>query len=320
MRIGFVGLGNVGAKLAGSLLRNGYDLVVHDLDRAATRPLLDRGAGWADSPAELAAACEMVVTCLPSPAASAAVMEGANGVLSAIRPDAIWTEMSTTEAAEVRRLGALVAARGAEALDCPVSGGVHRAATGNISIFVGGERATFERAFPALCAMGRRILHTGPLGSASTLKVMTNYLATANLVALCEALTVMRAAGMDLGTAYEAIAISSGTSFTHETESQLILSGSRKIDFTMELVLKDIGLFQAIAERAGVALEVSPLLIEIFRDGARRYGGRAQSDDIVRRLEEATGLSITAPGFPAELVDLDPEAPGEEVLPRGREA
>ena len=187
---------------------------------------------------------------------------------------------------------------------------MHRAATGNISVFAGGERATFERALPVLGAMGRRILHTGPLGSASVLKVMTNYLATANLVTLCEALAVMKAAGMDLATTYEAIRISSGNSFVHETESQLILNGSRKIDFTMDLVLKDIGLFQALADQAGVALEVNPLLIEIFRDGADRYGPRAQSDQIVRRLEEATGLSITAPGFPAALVDDEPEAPG----------
>lgn len=317
MRIGFVGLGNVGAKLAGSLLRNGHDLVVRDLERAAAAPLLAGGAAWADSPVELAATCEMVVTCLPSPAASAAVMESSDGVLAGLAPGAIWAEMSTTDAVEVRRLGAMVEARGGAPLDCPVSGGVHRAATGNISVLVGGERATFEQALPVLGAMGRRILHTGPLGSASTLKVMTNYLATANLVTLCEALTVMKAAGMDLATTYEAIRISSGTSFTHETESRLILSGSRQIDFTMELVLKDIGLFQAIAERAGVALDVSPLLIEIFRDGARRYGPGAQSDDIIRRLEEATGLSITAPGFPAALVDDEPEAPGYEVWAPG---
>jgi 3-hydroxyisobutyrate dehydrogenase len=318
VRIGFIGLGNLGAKLAGSLLRDGYDLVVRDLDPSAAAALLGRGAGWADSPAELASASDMVVTCLPSPAASAAVMEGADGVLAGLRPGAIWAEMSTTDAAEVGRLGALVEARGGGALDCPVSGGVHRAATGNISVFAGGERATFERALPVLGAMGRWILHTGPLGSASTLKVMTNYLATANLVTLCEALTVMKAAGMDLATTYEAIAISSGTSFTHETESQLILNGSRRIDFTMQLVLKDIVLFQAIADRLGVALEVNPLLIEIFRDGARRYGPEAQSDDIVRRLEEATGLSVTAPGFPAALVDDEPGAPGYEVRPRGR--
>jgi 3-hydroxyisobutyrate dehydrogenase len=164
--------------------------------------------------------------------------------------------------------------------------------------------------------LGRRILHTGPLGSASVLKVMTNYLATANLLSLCEALVTMERAGLDLGTTYEAIRISSGNSFVHETESQVILNGSRDIGFTMDLVLKDIGLFQTIADRAGVPLEISPLMIGIFRDGVARYGQRAQSDDIIRRLEEATGADIRAPGFPAEMVDDEPEEPGYEVIPR----
>ncbi len=315
MQIGFIGLGNVGAKLAGSLLRNGHALGVRDLDRSAGDALVSAGATWFDTPAEMAAACDMVITCLPSPAASAAVMEGADGLLEALGPGKLWAEMSTTDAAEVRRLGALVMERGAGALDCPVSGGCHRAATGNISIFAGGDRATFEAALPILTTLGRRVLHTGELGSASILKVMTNYLATANLLSLCEALVTMKAVGMDLATTYEAIRISSGTSFVHETESQVILNGSRQIDFTMDLVLKDIGLFHSLAEGAGVPLEISPLMIDIFRDGQARYGARAQSDDIIRRLEEATGLDIRAPGFPAEMVDDEPEEPGYEVVP-----
>ena len=260
----------------------------------------------------------MIITCLPSPAASAAVMEGAGGVLSGIGPGKIWLEMSTTDAGEIRRLAALVEATGADAVDCPVSGGVHRAATGNISILAGCKREVFERVLPMLKILGRRILHTGGIGTASTLKVMTNYLATANLLTLCEALTTMKAAGMDLATTYEAIRISSGNSFVHETESQVILSGSRDISFSMDLVLKDIGLFQQLAEQGAVPLEISPLMVEIFRDGQGRYGERANSDDIIRRLEEATGLSILAPGFPAEMVDNEPEEPGYEVVPPGR--
>jgi len=314
MRIGFIGLGNVGGKLAGSLIRNGWPVVVRDLDRAAASAFLDQGAAWAESPAELTRACDLVITCLPSPAASAAVLEDREGVLAALGPGKIWAEMSTTDAAEVQRLGALVAEQGAAAVDCPVSGGCHRAATGNISILAGCERATFERVLPVLTTLGRRVLHTGPLGSASVLKVVTNYLATANLVALCEALTTARAAGMDLATAYEAIRISSGNSFVHETESQVILNGSRDISFTMDLVAKDIGLFQEVASRAGVPLELNPRLIEIFADGIARYGPRAFSPDIVRRLEEASGLDIRAPGFPAEMVDNEPEAPGHEVV------
>ena len=173
---------------------------------------------------------------------------------------------------------------------------------------------------PVLSAMGRRILHTGPLGSASVLKVVTNYLATANLVSLGEALMVAAKAGMDLATAYEAIRMSSGNSFVHETESQVILNGSYDIGFTMALVQKDIGLFQDVADRSGVALEVSPLLTEIFRDGARRYGAQAWSSMIVKRLEDACGQALRAPGFPAALVDDEPEAPGREVRPRATAA
>lgn len=318
MKIGFIGLGNVGGKLAGSLLRNGHDLWVRDLDHATAAPFVERGASWGDSPKAMAETCDMVITCLPSPAASAAVMEAEDGVLAGLRPGMIWAEMSTTDEAEVKRLGGLVEARGGEPIDCPVSGGCHRAATGNIAIFAGCERSTFERALPVLTTMGRRILHTGPLGSASVLKVMTNYLATANLITLCEALVTSKAAGMDLNTTYEAIRISSGNSFVHETESQVILNGSRDINFTMDLVKKDIGLFQTIAERAGVPLEISPKLIEIFDDGIGRYGPREWSPNIIRRLEEAIGQQILAPGFPAEMVDDEPEEPGYEVVPKGR--
>ena len=318
MKVGFIGLGNVGGKLAGSLLRNGFALTVRDLDPAAMAPFVEAGATAGESPAQMARDCDLVITCLPSPAACAAVVEGAEGLLQGITPGTLWFEMSTTDADEVRRLGALVEARGGRPVDCPVSGGCHRAATGNISIFAGCDRATFEAALPVLTTLGRRILHTGPLGSASILKVATNYLATANLVTLCEALVTMKAAGMDLATTYEAFRISSGNSFVHETESQVILNGSRDISFTMDLVSKDIGLFQEIAEDHGVPLEVSPLLCDIFHDGERRFGPRELSPNIIRRLEEATGLDIRAPGFPAEMVDDEPEEPGYEVVPRGR--
>ncbi|MDX1541756.1 MAG: NAD(P)-dependent oxidoreductase, partial [Geminicoccaceae bacterium] len=221
MKVGFIGLGNLGAKLAGSLLRNGIELTVRDLDRSVAEPLLASGARWSDSPKAIAEASDVVITCLPSPAASASVMEAEDGLLAGWSAGKIWAEMSTTDEAEVMRLGAKVTAKGGEPLDCPVSGGCHRAATGNISIFAGGERAAFERALPALKAMGRRILHTGPLGSASVHKVITNYLATANLLAIAEALVTAKAAGLDLTTTYEAIRISSGNSFVHETESQV---------------------------------------------------------------------------------------------------
>lgn len=317
LKIGFIGLGNVGGKLAGSLLRNGADLTVRDLDEDVARQFLEQGARWADSPKQMAEACDVIITCLPSPAASASVLEAEDGVIAGLAPGKIWAEMSTTDEAEVLRLGEKVKAVGADPVDCPVSGGCHRAATGNISIFAGCERDVFDRMLPVLTTMGRRILHTGSLGSASVLKVVTNYLATANLVTLCEALATSKAAGMDLNTTFEAIRISSGNSFVHETESQVILNGSRDINFTMDLVSKDIGLFQSVADRADVPLEINPILIDIFKDGEERFGSREFSPNIIRRIEEPCGLDIRAPGFPAEMVDDEPEEPGYEVIPAG---
>ena len=319
MKVGFIGLGNVGGKLAGSLLRNGVDLTVRDLDLDIAQPFLDKGAKWADSPKEMAENCDLVITCLPSPAASAAVMEADDGILAGLGSGKIWAEMSTTDEAEVKRLGAKVQEIGSEPVDCPVSGGCHRAATGNISIFAGCERETFERMLPVLTTMGRRILHTGPLGSASILKVVTNFLATANLLTCCEALVVSQKAGMDLNVAFEALRISSGNSFVHETESQVILNGSRDINFTMDLVSKDIGLFQAVADRAGVPLEINPVMIDIFKDGEARYGSREFSPNIIKRLEEACGADVRAPGFPADILDDEPEEPGYEVVVEHRQ-
>ena len=310
MHVGFIGLGNVGAKLAGSLLRNNVSLSVFDLNADLVEMFTQRGALAGGSAADMMQSCDVVITCLPSPTISDQVMQD---MLPFVQMGKIWMEMSTTDEAEVKRLGAQVIAAGGLAVDCPVSGGCHRAATGNISIFAGCDRSTFETILPLLIKMGRRILHTGALGSASVLKVITNYLATANLVSCAEALTVAKGAGMDLSVAYEAIKISSGTSFVHETESQVILNGSRDISFTMDLVAKDIGLFQDVADRADVPLELNPLLISIFKDGIARYGARELSPNIIKRLEDKTGLSVRAEGFPAEMEDDEDEVPGYEI-------
>ncbi|GAA0773194.1 NAD(P)-dependent oxidoreductase [Roseibium denhamense] len=320
MHIGFIGLGNVGGKLAGSVLRNGHELTVLDLNEDLVDAFAAKGAKRGASPRSLAETCDVIITCLPSPAACAAVVEGPDGILEGIGPGRIWAEMSTTDAEETKRLAQLVIGKGGEAIECPVSGGCHRAATGNISIFAGCTRATFEKVLPLLTVLGRRVLHTGDIGSASILKVVTNYLATANLVSLAEALTTCKAAGMDLNTAYEAIRISSGNSFVHETESQVILNGSRDISFTMDLVAKDVGLFQSIADAHQVPLELSPLVLKIFEDGIHQFGPRELSPNIIKRLEVLTGLDVRAPGFPAEMYDDEPEETGYEVVPQRGQA
>ncbi|MDH3740224.1 MAG: NAD(P)-dependent oxidoreductase [Hyphomicrobiales bacterium] len=314
MKIGFIGLGNVGAKLASSLLRHGFELTVRDIDRAAAEKLLADGAKWADSGRDLADKSDVIITCLPSPAVSAEVMEQDSGVLDGLSAGKIWLEMSTTDEDEVKRVGALVADKGAIALDSPVSGGCHRATTGNIAIFAGGERAAFEKVLPLLSVMGRKIVHTGPLGTASVLKVITNYLAGVQLVSTGEAFMVAKKAGIDLAVAYEAIRVSSGNSFVHETEGQLILNGSYNINFTMDHEVKDLTLFDDLGKKHGVPLELSPVCVEIMRDGLKRYGPRVWSSMVVKRLEDDCGEDLRAVGFPEYLVDEEPEATGYEVV------
>ena len=313
MKVGFIGLGNVGGRLASTLHRNDVDLMVLDASETAVQPFRELGVPIAADPAAMARTSDLVITCLPSPAICAEVVEGENGLLEGISAGTIWAEMSTTDSTEVKRLGQLVQAAGGHAVDCPVSGGCHRAATGNISILAGCERPVFEKMLPILTTLGRRVLHTGDLGSASALKVVTNYLATANLLSVCEALVTCKASGLDLNVAYEAIRISSGNSFVHETEGQIILNGSRNIDFTMDLVLKDIGLFQDMADAAGVALELNPLMIDIFKDGAQRFGERANSPSIIERLEAQCGVRAVVDGFPESIVDDEAEVKGQEV-------
>ena len=313
MKVGFIGLGNVGGKLAGSLLRNKFDLTVRDLDENLTKPFVEQGAKIANTAKELAEKVDLIITCLPSPEICSEVMEGSDGILNGLSKNKIWLEMSTTDEAEVKRLGQKVIEKKAIPLDGPVSGGCHRAATGNIAIFVGGEREAFNKILPALTVMGRKILHTGELGSASVLKVITNYLASVHLVALGEAWTVAKKSNLDLTKAYKGIAVSSGNSFVHETESQVILNGSYNINFTMDLVLKDTGLFDELAKKLNAPLEISPKIVDIFKDGQKKYGSRAWSSMIVKRMEDINQINFRAEGFPEELVDIEPEKRGHEI-------
>tara|TARA_B100001778_G_scaffold194848_1_gene160615 strand:+ start:1688 stop:2629 length:942 start_codon:yes stop_codon:yes gene_type:complete len=313
MKVGFIGLGNVGGKLAGSLLRKKFDLTVRDLDQNLTKEFTNLGAKIASSPKELAEKVDLIITCLPSPKICAEVMEGKDGILNGLSENKIWLEMSTTDEAEVKRIGEKVIARKAIPMDGPVSGGCHRAATGNITIFVGGERKIFEKILPILTVMGRKVLHTGDLGSASILKVITNYLASVHLVALGEAWTVAKKSNLDLAKTYKGIMASSGNSFVHETESQVILNGSYNINFTMDLVLKDTGLFDDLAKKLKAPLEISPLVVDIFKDGQKKYGSKAWSSMIVKRMEDINKIDFRANGFPEELIDNESEEIGYEI-------
>jgi 3-hydroxyisobutyrate dehydrogenase len=300
-QLGFIGLGNLGYHLANSLLRAGFALTVHDLNKEAAAGLLAAGATWADSPQAVAEQVDSIFTCLPSSKAVSAVVSGDKGILAGLRPGGTWIDMSTNDRNETLRLGALAAAKGVNALESPVTGGVHKAAAANITVLVGGDEAVYQAHLPALQAMGNPVLYMGQLGNAAIIKVITNMLAFIHLVAAGEALMLAKRGGLDLAQSFEAIKASSGNSFVHETESQVILNGSYNINFTMDLACKDLGFAMQLGRDLGVPLDLAGLTEQTFIRARSQYGGSAWSSQVVKLLEDALGTDLRAPGFPAVL-------------------
>lgn len=307
MKIAFIGLGHLGCHLAASLLQAGFDLTVHDLAAEAADSLVKKGARFVATPKEAAAGVDVVITCLPSPAATEAVMTGDNGILASLRPGATWIEMSTNDPDAIKGLAALAEEKGVATLEAPVTGGVHRAASGKITVLVGGNEKVFLEYRQLLEAMGGEVIYMGALGKASVIKVVTNMLAFIHLVAAGEALMLAKAADLDLTRVFQAIKASSGNSFVHETESQVILNGSYNIGFTMDLVLKDLSIIQKLARDHTVPLDLASLTEQTFRQARGHYGGDAWSPMVVKLLEDALGQDLRAPGFPEVLTDnVDP--------------
>ena len=309
-KIGFIGLGNVGSKVANNILKKGYILYVYDLNEKSAKNLISKGAILCGSIDELISSVTVFITCLPSPNSVESIIIKS---LPLINKNHLWIEMSTTDEEYMKFLSNLVLQKNAEVIEAPITGGQHRAESGNISILVGGNRISFKRSLPILESIGYQILHCGEIGNASTLKVVTNYLASINLLAIGEALMVCKKYGIDLRTAYEGIKISSGNSFVHETESQVILSGSYDVGFTMDLVCKDVGLFEKLTKKFKIPAKISQLMNSIFQKGKKKLGDKSLSTSIVKLLEEECGENLRASGFPSILVDNDNKNKSMEI-------
>ena len=302
LRIGFIGLGSLGEGLCNNLVKAGYTVTANDLNKDLAKRLIAGGAGWSDDVAGACRDADVVITVLPSPAVSRKVVEGAGGVFENLKSGGTWIEMSTTDMDDLLRLNAVAATNGITVLECPVTGGVHLANSGEITVLVGGEESTFKRVEDILSTMGGEIIYMGKMGNASVVKVVTNMLAFIHLIAAGEAMMLPAKYGVDPDATYRAIRASSGNSFVHETESKLVLSGSYNVKFTMDLACKDLGLVNGIAEKIGVPLELGSMAQQIFRRARGLYGSQAQSPEVVRMIEQACGLELRAPGYPTELV------------------
>jgi 3-hydroxyisobutyrate dehydrogenase len=252
----------------------------------------------ANSAEELASQVDHVITCLPSPAVSERVLRN---ILPHMRKGASWVEMSTLGRDEVLKLATVAAEAGVRMMELPVTGGVHLAYQGKITMLAGGDKDLFDLHHKAMQAMGDRIFHMGPLGASCIIKVITNMLAFIHLKACGEALMLAKRGGLDLGQAWHAIQASSGNSFVHETEGALILNGSYDIAFNIDLALKDLGFALGFGKEFGVPLELASATNQTYIAAKAAYGGEAQSPMIAKLLEDLLGTDLRAPGFPARL-------------------
>jgi len=298
VKYGYIGLGNLGGHIAMSLVKKGFDVTVYDLDPKLAERHVAAGATRVDTIAELAKKVDAIFTCLPSPVVCEKVLDQ---IIAAAKPGTTWIENSTLGRDEILRLAAKAEAAGLQVLEAPVTGGVHLAARGEITVLIGGDQALSQRYADAMGAIGNRIFYMGPIGSAAVIKVITNMLAFIHLVADAEALMLAKRGGLDLAQSWRAITASSGTSFVHETEGQLILNGSYDIAFTMDLALKDLGFAMKFGEDFGVPLDLAKLTYETFQEGKQAFGGQAQSTQIAKLLEDKVGTDLRAEGFPSRL-------------------
>ena len=314
MKIGFVGIGNIGRHLATNLISAGFDVTVFDLDSSAVERLVKVGATGASSPSEVASVCETVFTCLPSVKAITQVVTGADGLVHGFRAGSVWIDMSTNDLHELQRLAGVLAEKGVATLEAPVTGGAHNAESATITILVGGDEQIYRNHTSAFAAMGGRVFYIGELGKASIIKVITNMLAFIHIAATAEAYMLAAKGGIDLRLAWEVIKASSGNSFIHETESTTILSGSYDIGFSLDLSCKDLGFATQLGREFDVPLEIATLVEQINMRARDEYGGSAGSPMVAQLLETACGTELRAPGFPENLEEYLATMPRAERL------
>lgn len=298
MKLAYIGLGNLGEHIAMNLVKAGHEVAVFDLDEETGKALIAAGARWASSAADAATGAEAVLTCLPSTRAIEIVV---GEILTVMPAGSAWLDNSTNDRDVIMRLAETAAAQGVRAVEAPVTGGVHLAKAGEITVILGGDDEVVEEFMPIFQIIGNRIFHVGGVGQASKIKAITNMLAFIHLVADGEALMLAKKGGIDLKTAYDVIQASSGNSFVHETEGQLVLNGSYQIDFSIDLVLKDLGFIDDMSREYNVPVELASLVRQTYIRAKAQYGGDAESPMIVKLLEDACGTDLRAPGFPARI-------------------
>ena len=290
--IGFIGLGIMGQGMARNLLKAGFPLVVWNRTESKMTPLVEAGAQAAQTPADLASQCDIIITCVSDTPDVEAVILGDEGVLYGARPGSLVIDMSTISPTVTRNIAQRLAERSVHMLDAPISGGSEGAAQGTLSIMVGGEEEDVRRAMPALQAMGKRITHVGGNGAGQTVKLMNQILVVGNALAISEAFMFGQAAGVDLEKALQAVEAGAAGSWMLSNRGPQILARDWHPGFTIDLQQKDLRLVLGAADDYGTPVMGVGLIFQLYRTLQARGLGHEGNHALIRALEHLAGFEV----------------------------
>jgi 3-hydroxyisobutyrate dehydrogenase len=291
-QIGFVGLGIMGRGMANNLLKAGFSLRVWNRTASRTNELVAAGAVAGESPADVAAHSDVIVICVSDTPDVEAVVLGEDGVMQGARSGSLVVDCSTISPQATQTIAATLSERGVHMLDAPISGGSEGAANGTLSIMVGGSAEQFERAMPVFQAMGKTITHVGATGAGQTVKLVNQVLVVGNCLAMCEALMLAQAGGVDLQKAYDAVSSGAAGSWMFTNRAPQIIERDWRPGFTVDLQQKDLRLVLEAADQLGVPVAGTALIFNLYRTLEARGSGGDGNHALVKALENLAGYEV----------------------------
>jgi 3-hydroxyisobutyrate dehydrogenase len=297
MRIGFIGLGNMGGPMALNVLKAGHTLVVHDIRREMAAPHLRQGATWAETPKAVAQASELIFTSLPGPREVEAVALGPDGILEGAAPGAIYVDLSTSSPSLIRRIHGRFRERGIHVLDAPVSGGVTGARAATLAVMVGGEEALYQRIKPVLEAIGDKVTYIGEIGCGTIAKIVHNMVSLCSRVAIAEGLTLGVKAGVSPQALLDALrrsAFGQGHALKETIPNTVFKGDFDTVSFALKLSRKDLGLAIELAREYHVPMMVAALVEQQMEEALQRGWGDRDSSAIFCLQEERAGVQVRA--------------------------
>ena len=300
MRVGFIGIGNMGKNMSRHILEAGYDVTVHDLRKSAADSLLDKGARWADTPKIMAETCDVVLSSLPSPVEVKEVVYGPNGLMSGWKTGDIYIDMTTSSPETIRQIARDARAKGVAVMDAPVTGGTEEAEKGTLVIIVGGDQGDLDKVQGIFKSMGT-ICHAGGVGCGNVAKLVNNIISLSANAIMAEAFVLGVKAGVDPQILWEVASTGTANNWDLQRYPQLTFKGNFEPGFKLSLGCKDVGLAVQLGREYGMPLSVGAAVEQSFRTAQAAGFGDKSVYSIIQYLEQLMGVQVRSSPIPGRL-------------------